>query len=41
MWLRKHSTSMGIDQNEFVKAFLIALNDDSVVKKLEDSIVDI
>ena len=36
MWLRKHSASMGIDSDEFVNAFLVALDTEKVVEKLEE-----
>ena len=38
MWSRKLSTSMGFDQQDFVKAFISALNDESVINKL-DSVI--
>ena len=38
MWLRRYSLSMGIDCEEFGKAFLVALNNESIVKKLEEVI---
>ena len=38
MWSRKLSASMGIDQTDFARAFISALNDESVIKKLDDTI---
>ena len=38
MWSRKLSASMGIDQKDFARAFISALNDESVIKKLDDTI---
>ena len=38
MWSRNLTTKMGIDQNDFVKAFVLALSDEGVMKKLEESI---
>ena len=39
MWLRKYSTSMGLYYKEFIQAFLAALNNDSVVNKLDERLV--
>ena len=38
MWLRKYTTTMGFDQQEFVNAFLIALKNEAVIKQLDDSL---
>ena len=35
----KYSTSMGLDHKEFIQAFLAALNNDSVVNKLDERLV--
>ena len=35
MWTRRLSTSMKIDQGDFVEAFLLALDNDKIVKKLQ------
>ena len=37
MWPRRLSTSMGMEQKDFVNAFQLALSDDSVVDKLAES----
>ena len=38
MWSRKLSASMGIDQTDFARAFISALNDESVIKKIDETI---
>ena len=38
MWSRRLSTSMGIDANDFARAFIIALGNDDVINKLDSTI---
>ena len=37
-WSRRLSADMGIDQDDFVKAFVLALSDDRVARKLQETI---
>ena len=39
MWSKKHSTSMGLDEADFAKAFLVALSDNTVVKNLSEAVI--
>ena len=38
MWSRHLSTSMGIDANDFARAFIIALGNDEMINKLASTI---
>ena len=38
MWSRRLPTSMGIDANDFARAFIIALGNDDVINKLDSTI---
>ena len=36
MWLRRYTLNMGLDHEEFTKAFLVALSDEAIVNKMKD-----
>ena len=38
MWTRQLSSNMGIDQSEFIKAFVLALSEETVINKLDSAI---
>ena len=38
MWSRRLSSTMGFEQQDFVKAFVLALSDEMVISKLDSAI---